>query len=78
VKQVADRLCTLPDLFFNPEDRGYMYLRNVDWLSTDYMASLHKHYSENLRSYKGSDVFIISNEIISIIVKNTILTLQAH
>jgi hypothetical protein len=25
-------------LFFNPEDEGDMFLRNVDWLSTDYTA----------------------------------------
>jgi hypothetical protein len=25
-------------LFYNPEDRGDMFLRNVGWLSTDYMA----------------------------------------
>jgi hypothetical protein len=25
-------------LFFNPEDEGDMFLRNVDWFSTDYVA----------------------------------------
>jgi hypothetical protein len=25
-------------LFFDPEDRDDMFLRNVGWLSTDYMA----------------------------------------
>jgi hypothetical protein len=28
----------LLDLFFDPEDGGDMFLRNVGWLSTDYMA----------------------------------------
>jgi hypothetical protein len=25
-------------IFFHPEDGGYMFLRNVGWLSTDYTA----------------------------------------
>jgi hypothetical protein len=25
-------------LFFDPEDGDDMFLRNIDWLSTDYMA----------------------------------------
>jgi hypothetical protein len=36
--------------------------------------ALHNHGYDNLKSYKGADVFIISNEIISIIVKNKILS----
>jgi hypothetical protein len=36
--------------------------------------SLHNQRCENLKSNKGDDGFIISNEIISIIVKNTILS----
>jgi hypothetical protein len=45
-------------LFFNPEDKGKMFLRNVDRFLTDYMAlhlrdgNLHSHYCENLRSCK--------------------------
>jgi hypothetical protein len=29
-------------LFFDPEDRGDMFLRNVGWLSTDYTALYHR------------------------------------
>jgi hypothetical protein len=28
----------LPDLFFYPEDGGDVFLINVDWISTDYIA----------------------------------------
>jgi hypothetical protein len=44
-------------LFFDPEDGGDVFLRNVGWLSTDYTAyipediTLHDHRCENLRSY---------------------------
>jgi hypothetical protein len=45
-------------LFFNPEDGGDMFLRNVGWLSTDYTAryipedrTLHEHRCENLKSH---------------------------
>jgi hypothetical protein len=33
IKQVASS-----GLFFNPEDGGYMYLQNANWLSMDYVA----------------------------------------
>jgi hypothetical protein len=33
VKQVG-----LLDLFFDSEDGGNMFLQNISWLSTDYMA----------------------------------------
>jgi hypothetical protein len=44
-------------IFFDPEDGGEMFHRNVSWLSTDYMAfnvesfTLHNHRSENLKSH---------------------------
>jgi hypothetical protein len=45
-------------LFFDPEDGGGLFLQNVGWLSTNYMAwhipedrTLHNHHSENLKSY---------------------------
>jgi hypothetical protein len=39
-------------LFFDPEDEGDMFLRNVGWLSTDYTALyLHNHRCENPKSY---------------------------
>jgi hypothetical protein len=48
----------LPDLFVNAEDTGVLFLRNVDWLSTDYTAlyprryiTLHNHRCENLKSF---------------------------
>jgi hypothetical protein len=37
MKQVASRSAWL---FFDPEDEGDMFLRNVSWLSTDYTALL--------------------------------------
>jgi hypothetical protein len=44
-------------LFFDPEDGGDMFLRNVGWLLTDYMAlyprsTLYNHRCENLKSHK--------------------------
>jgi hypothetical protein len=53
-------------LFFDPEDAGEIFLRNVGWLSTDYMAfisedrTLYNHRCENLRSYTGLCILIIS------------------
>jgi hypothetical protein len=43
-------------LIFAPEDGGYMFLRNISWLSTDYVAlyyknKLHKHCCGNTKSY---------------------------
>jgi hypothetical protein len=46
-----------PDLLYNPENGGEMFLWNVDWLSADYTAlypknrTLYKHRCENLKSY---------------------------
>jgi hypothetical protein len=40
------------ELLFYPEDGGHMFIRNVCWLSTDYMALyLHNHRCENLKAY---------------------------
>jgi hypothetical protein len=44
----------LLELFFDPEDGGNMFLRNVDWLSPDYTTVYPSHRCENLRSYKES------------------------
>jgi hypothetical protein len=44
-------------LFFDPEDGGDMFLRNVGWLSTVYMryipedSTFHNHRCEYLKSY---------------------------
>jgi hypothetical protein len=42
-------------LFFDPECGSDMFLRNIDWLSTDYMAlyliNLQNHSCENLKPY---------------------------
>jgi hypothetical protein len=49
--------CFSLHLFFDIEDGGDMFLRNVGWLSTAYSAlyprdrTLHNHRSENLKSY---------------------------
>jgi hypothetical protein len=46
----------LPGLLFEPEDVGYIFLRNISWLSAYYTGlyperwSLHYHRYENLKS----------------------------
>jgi hypothetical protein len=35
-------------LFFNPEDGGYLFLRNVGWLSTDYTALYPRRWNPSL------------------------------
>jgi hypothetical protein len=56
---MASRAGFLLGLFFDPENVSYMLLRNVGWLSTDYIAlyttsqnSWNDCY-EYLKSYKG-------------------------
>jgi hypothetical protein len=39
--------CQLLGLFLDPEDGGYMFLRNVDLLSTDYTALYHRKYNSS-------------------------------
>jgi hypothetical protein len=40
-------------LFFDPEDGGHVFLRNVGWM--DYTALYHNHRCEDLKSYLFSE-----------------------
>jgi hypothetical protein len=50
-------------LFFYPEDGGEMFLRNVRWLSTDYMALYPRRYHSSLFNYAHTDINLYATEI---------------
>jgi hypothetical protein len=51
----------LLDLFFDLEDGGNMFLRNVGWLSTDYMALYHRGQYSSKKWLNCLNNFIFSN-----------------
>jgi hypothetical protein len=50
--------CLLPGLLFNPEDGGDMFLRNVGWLSPEYMAVHHRRCNSSYarRSFISTEI----------------------
>jgi hypothetical protein len=46
-------------IFFDPEDGGDMFLRNVGWLSADYMALYHRRYNSSYSPVWGPRILQI-------------------